>query len=83
MEKEIEKTIKLKAYIGKHDRPTCAMNFQTGQFCMFLMTSNFGTREHCALDTQSMLGRERKSNGELGYLIPGRECPIWNEIEEF
>ena len=82
MEKEIEKTIKIKAYIGKHGKPTCAMNFRTGQIFNMLLTSGFGTREHCALDSQKMLRRMMKPDGEVGYLIPGKECPIWNEIEE-
>jgi hypothetical protein len=63
---------------------TCASNFATGTFCPFLMTSSFGTREHCFWTEgrgrlRPML--ERRDDGR-GTLIPQPECPLWFPLEQ-
>lgn len=65
---------KVSKYRDDKGNHVCASDFRTGEFCVFLRTSHFGTREHCCFDEQNML--ERKGKGTLGYLIPCDNCPL-------
>lgn len=70
---------KVKRYRDKENNPTCAIDFQTGEICIFYRTQRFGCNETCvfAVDRgnyyQTM---QRRKKGE-GTLIPLKQCPIW------
>jgi len=73
-----EKTLKIKTYFSKDGSPTCAKNFQNKEYCTFLRTEFFGTRDVCIFDDKPL---ERTKEG-LGLLIPCQKCPLHNpELE--
>lgn len=43
------KNLSIKVYQDIHGYPTCAKNFVTGEFCLFLRMKKFGTLEVCSL----------------------------------
>jgi len=57
-------------------QPTCRWS---EHHCPFLITSGFGTREHCFLFEDSDKHSpqlERRDNG-TGTTIPHQQCPVW------
>jgi hypothetical protein len=81
----IEKTIPVVGFLDKNNLPTCAVNFQTGEFCSFYRTQRMGCHETCLFAEVGDRGIAtmlfRRENGQ-GSLIPCKECPIWRERVE-
>lgn len=74
-------TIKIPRYRDADGNPTCLADARTNAFCPFLMSSSFGTREHCYWPDG---GGEHcpqlwRRNHGLGTLIPHEHCPVWIE----
>lgn len=71
-------------YMTPVGKQTCALNFETGEVCIFYRTQRFGTCETCLFVAENhrgigrILKREVGSNGIPGdgFLIPDKECPI-------
>jgi hypothetical protein len=79
MSKELS-TIRVTKYRDDLGRPTCALNFKTGDVCEFFRTQRFGTIDTCLFAEQQYKYREsqlRYNNGN-GHTIPLNNCPIWN-----
>jgi hypothetical protein len=73
------KTLEVPVFKTPDGAPTCAFNFKTGDFCMFLRSQRFGLDDVCAI-TQSKIFRGDSPKGpEMGYLIPRPECPLHNQ----
>ncbi len=58
-------------------RPTCAVNFETGEHCRFLAVTHMGTREVCAFHVEPE-PLYRRDLG-LGSLEPCNLCPLWTD----
>ena len=68
-------------YRDDQGRPTCALNFKTGEACEFHCTSKFGTVDTCLFvltESRRPARLERRDNGS-GLLIPGDWCPLFKE----
>ena len=56
--------------------PTCCSNVhKREETCIFLTTSALGTREFCNFASR-MVPLERRGDDGLGYLLPGKNCPL-------
>lgn len=74
--------MEITCYKDEDGNPTCAIDFNTGDVCVFYRTMSFGCKETCVFADDT--GRwpimmRRRKNGE-GTLIPLDKCPIWNKI---
>ncbi len=67
--------IEIKEYRSPIGNPTCALNFNTGEVCVFHRTTRMGTTDICALSDGYL---DRQGTGDLGYLVPCKECIVWN-----
>lgn len=78
----IEKTtMKVERYRDNDNEPTCAINFETGDVCIFYGTRSFGCLETCWFSDQSdkkWRSLQRRGKG-VGTLIPLKDCPVWKE----
>jgi hypothetical protein len=75
------KTLEIPIFETPEGAPTCARNFNTGEFCMFLRSQRFGLDDVCVI-TQSKIFRADSPKGpEMGYLIPCSECPLHKNNE--
>ena len=72
MQKETRQ-ITVPAYRDKEGNPCCAIDFNSGEVCLFYRTARFGTHEICNFTN---LNLQRRNNGG-GTLIPCAQCPIW------
>jgi hypothetical protein len=72
---EITKTVPIQTFFVNKE-PTCALNFEKGQFCIFLRTRKFGTLDVCALNTQNKPSLQRASNG---FLVPDPMCCLTHQ----
>jgi hypothetical protein len=79
MENEEIYNMKVIRYRDPKGNPTCALYFKEGKICIFYGTYFFGHKEICWFGRQIPL--ERGNNGQ-GFLIPIKECPIWNTTED-
>jgi len=68
-QKEVFK-LKVHRYRTPEGQPTCAINFEKGDVCMFYRTQRFGTFEVCEFASKRI---ERPKD----YLAPVDNCPIW------
>ena len=76
-------TLKVPMYFTNDGVHTCAISWETGNMCQFLMTTNFGTKEHCYFGGISQ-GRNillDRAGGDLGFLIPCEQCPLKDDNE--
>ena len=75
---EILKTIEIKAYETSQGKPTCALNFNTGQFCKFLGTTKMGFSDICMLSGKEI----SREDYYTGWFQPNDGCIVWNSVEE-
>lgn len=68
--------LSIKRYRTPEQKPTCMVNAKTGDYCEFLMTSDFATREYCYWDLDNQL--QRSDDGK-GFLIPCESCKVWHD----
>lgn len=73
------KTLNIKTYTDPIGRPTCAINFQTGEVCQFMMTKKFGQECVCFFQSQERYAKLHRYDNDDGFLEPCIECPLWNE----
>jgi len=75
-------TIHTTRYHDDQGRPTCAVNFETGESCEFHCTTKFGTVDTCIFIITEGCRRpsrlKRRDNGK-GLLIPGDWCPLFKK----
>ena len=64
----------VKTYFTPDGEPTCAIDFNSGQVCKFLILEKFGMAEVCLFNLGVWL--DRRGDRKTGYLIPGDRCPI-------
>lgn len=87
-----KRAVEVTAYRDDDGKPTCALNFATGEVCIFYRTQRYGCNETCALAEWSVYSkmantmRRRKRPDDLDYerngtLIPLDECPVWKGEE--
>lgn len=69
-------------YFDKDDQPTCAINFKTGQVCIYYRTVRFGCSDTCIwFENPSSTYLRRRDKGD-GSLIPHADCPLFDEMED-
>ena len=69
--------------------PTCAVDFETGDVCQFYRTQRMGVGETCVFaETASnskyadnMMRRDGPQGPDMGSLIPGDWCPVWESTK--
>ena len=74
--------IKIQAYQTPDSKPTCSADFQSRQFCQFLMTRRFGTEYVCVAANETIeqyFDANLGEHGEYTYFKPVKACPIWSE----
>jgi hypothetical protein len=71
----MKKTIEIEAYKDPKGRPTCAKDFEKGEFCKLLTTYAFGTRYICGFLEEEAFGYE----SDFDFLKPCEGCPIWKD----
>ena len=66
-------------YRDKNGLPTCAINFETGDICIFYRTQRVGVNETCVFTEDYGHYQEKltRRDGGEGSLIPLKQCPIW------
>lgn len=78
-------TMTIDRYRDKNGNPTCAINFETGDVCVFYATQKFGCTATCWFADQCSNKKWqlilRRDNGN-GSLIPLADCPIWRDKNE-
>jgi hypothetical protein len=65
-------------YRDKDENPTCAINIQRGEYCIFERTSNFGQVSRCGV-TDAVIERRMVNNAPTGSLIPCEDCIVWTD----
>lgn len=65
------KILEIKVFYTPDDEPTCGA---LGEFCRFLYTSHFGVKDTCVLIDTPIY-----RNGDLGFTIPCKGCPLHGE----
>jgi len=75
------KTITVPVFRDPEGNPTCIADVTTGKVCKFFRTQRFGCHETCAFAEYSQRGltQAMERRGELGFLIPLPNCPLWNQ----
>ena len=61
-------------------RPTCALNFTTGDVCACYMTQRYGQSETCVFapnDGKYRISLQRVLVNGAAYLQPLKICPVW------
>lgn len=73
--------LQINRFYDKEGNPTCAINFPTGDVCIFYATQSYGCHETCWFADKNGKKFEplrRRKNSE-GTLIPNKECPVWKD----
>jgi len=66
-------------YRDNNEQQTCACNIKTKEYCAFLQTTFFGTKEVCGFNN-AILNRRSSDDGQegLGTIIPDKNCIMWS-----
>lgn len=78
-----QRTITVTAYRTPDGNPTCAKDFGSGEMCIFLRSTRWGSADVCALDVdhgRKKNGLQRDNLGN-GYLIPCEGCIVWGGVQ--
>lgn len=70
------RTIQVAAYTDPQGLPTCSADVTKQKFCEFYRVSGFGTRDTCVFADH---GQTLERRGDLGFLIPLKNCPVWKD----
>ncbi len=74
-------TVTYTGYTNNNGQPTCALNFAAGEVCENFCTLRLGSLETCIfspVENGLSIPLERRGEDQLGLLIPGDWCPLWN-----
>lgn len=83
----IKVNLSFNKYFDVNGNHTCAINWDTNEFCPFIITAKFGFKEYCFFEyfpsgfkDFGLLKRGCSSTGKesLGYLTPIDNCPFKN-----
>jgi len=79
--RKFSRMMEVTCYEDDDGNPTCAIDFSTGDVCVFYRTMSFGCKETCvfAEDTGRYPEILKRRKNDEGTLIPIENCPVWNK----
>jgi hypothetical protein len=73
--------IQIDVYRCNNNEPTCALDFSTGDVCIFYRSQGLKQHQTCVFAPEWSRGYNKplRRREDKGYLVPGDWCPIWNK----